>query len=96
MGRSGAPVDASWRRSGACTGADATCVEVLVRDGKVIVRDSKDTDGPTLRFTALEWRAFVRGVRAGDFDLAGPDCRGQRMDSSTARRKVDDVAGSSA
>jgi Domain of unknown function (DUF397) len=68
MGYSGAPEDAPWRRSSACTGADATCVEVAVRDGQVVVRDSKDADGPTLCFTAVEWSAFVRGIRAGEFD----------------------------
>jgi len=38
--------------------------------GGVAVRDSKDPDGPILRFTAAEWAAFVEGVAAGEFDLA--------------------------
>jgi hypothetical protein len=58
-----------WRRSGACTGADSTCVEVAVGADEVAVRDSKDPGGPALRFTAAEWRAFLAGVRAGEFDL---------------------------
>ena len=33
-----------------------------------LVRDSKDTAGPVLAFTAAEWVAFVRGVKAGEFD----------------------------
>jgi hypothetical protein len=64
MGRTG-----EWRRSGACTGADSTCVEVAVGADEVAVRDSKDAVGPALRFTAAEWRAFLDGVRAGEFDL---------------------------
>jgi hypothetical protein len=58
----------AWRRSSACTGADSTCVEVAVGTGVVAVRDSKDQGGPVLRFTAAEWRAFLAGVRAGEFD----------------------------
>ena len=66
---SGAPASATWRRSSACTGADATCVEVAMWEGQVAVRDSKDAGGPALRFSALEWQAFLRAVRAGEFDL---------------------------
>jgi hypothetical protein len=57
-----------WKRSGACSGADSTCVEVDLSGEEVAVRDSKDGGGPILRFTAAEWRAFVAGVRAGEFD----------------------------
>lgn len=67
-----------WRRSSACEGADSTCVEVTTRDGGVAVRDSKDPAGPRLRFTAAEWRAFLRGVRAGDFDLSEPGAAASR------------------
>lgn len=45
----------------------ANCVEVAF-DGAVLVRDSKDPDGPRLRFTAREWAAFVAGARDGEFD----------------------------
>jgi hypothetical protein len=34
------------------------------------MRDSKDQDGPVLCFTVEEWKAFVAGVKAGEFDLA--------------------------
>ena len=56
-----------WLRSRTCD--TDYCVEVGRVDGGFAVRDSKDPDGPTLTFTAPEWNAFVRGVRAGDFDL---------------------------
>lgn len=55
-----------WRRSSYCDGG--TCVEVATTDATVLVRDGKDPDGPMLRFTEAEWRAFVAGVRDGDFD----------------------------
>ncbi|GAA1837643.1 hypothetical protein GCM10009836_15440 [Pseudonocardia ailaonensis] len=43
------------------------CVEVAHRDDQVLVRDSKDPDGPVLRFTSDEWIAFLRGAEAGEF-----------------------------
>jgi hypothetical protein len=35
----------------------------------VALRDSKDPDGPILTFTPDEWDAFLRGAKAGRFDL---------------------------
>ncbi|MDP9867149.1 MULTISPECIES: DUF397 domain-containing protein [Streptosporangium] len=34
----------------------------------IAVRDSKDPDGPKLFFTPAEWDAFVKGVKADEFD----------------------------
>lgn len=45
------------------------CVEVAYHDGRIALRDSKDRYSPTLWFTRSEWRAFVSGVRAGEFDF---------------------------
>jgi Domain of unknown function (DUF397) len=57
-------VDAAWRKS---SYSEANgCVEVA-RPGPVLVRDSKDPDGPVLSFTPGEWAAFTAGVRAGEF-----------------------------
>ena len=69
-----APLDRRWRRSSSSTGADMTCVEVTLDGGPhddpaVLVRDSKDPAGPVLRFTFAEWRAFLRGVGDGEFEL---------------------------
>lgn len=47
-----------------------SCVEVrLLPDGSIGVRDSKDTSQHPLLFTQPEWRAFLAGVRDGEFDL---------------------------
>ena len=47
-----------------------SCVEVEgLPEGWVAVRDSKDPDGPVLRFNPAEWLAFLAGVRDGEFDL---------------------------
>jgi hypothetical protein len=60
---------AIWRKSRAC-GDGTSCVEVARIDGWVAIRDSKDPDkGRILMFDDREWRAFLTGVRAGDFDL---------------------------
>jgi hypothetical protein len=46
------------------------CVEVGVApDGGIAVRDSKAPEAGPLVFTAEEWREFIAGARAGEFDL---------------------------
>jgi len=54
-----------WRRSSFC--GDGACVEVAREGDEILVRDSKDSDGPVLRFTPEEWAAFLGGVEAGEF-----------------------------
>ena len=45
-----------------------SCVETATcACNEVLVRDSKDREGPVLRFTPAEWTAFVQGVKAGEF-----------------------------
>ena len=56
-----------WRKS-TRSGTNG-CVEVAVVDDHVMVRDSKNPDRATLEFTAPEWRAFLLGAQAGEFDL---------------------------
>ena len=49
--------------------SNGNCVEVASLPGGAIgVRDSKDAEGPVLRFTPDEWRAFLGGARTGEFD----------------------------
>ena len=58
------PSDSDWRRSSLC--ANASCVEVAVTGGLVLVRDSK---GRTLEFQASEWMEFLAGASNQEFDL---------------------------
>jgi hypothetical protein len=52
--------------------ANGNCVEVSdLPGGSVGVRNSRDREGPVLRFTPDEWRAFIGGVRKGEFDDFG-------------------------
>lgn len=63
-------VELAWQKSSFSSGG--YCVETAPHDGHVLMRDSKDPDGPWLRFTREEFAAFVKGVKAGEFDhLAG-------------------------
>ena len=58
-----------WRKSTLST--TNGCVEVAVVGDRIAVRDSKQEGrGPVLEFTAVEWEAFVGGVRGGEFDLS--------------------------
>lgn len=61
------PPSPVWKKS-SLSNANG-CVEVLVEHRQISVRDSKDKLGPVLRFTPVEWAAFLGGVRGGEFDL---------------------------
>lgn len=60
---------AKWRKS-TRSGNQGDCVEVADNlPGVVAVRDSKDPSGAVLTFTPSEWKAFVEGVRDGEFPV---------------------------
>ncbi|MGA8459737.1 MAG: DUF397 domain-containing protein [Streptosporangiaceae bacterium] len=62
--------NAEWRKSSFSGSNGGGCVEVARNlPGVVAVRDSKDRQGPALVFAPDEWRAFLDGVRATEFDL---------------------------
>jgi hypothetical protein len=59
---------AEWRKS--TYSENNGCVEVaFVDDGGVAIRDSKNRSGSLLLFQSHEWMAFLRGARAGEFDV---------------------------
>lgn len=65
----------SWFKS-TFSADDGCCVEVMIGDEMIQVRDSKyrrlhqnRSNEPVLSYTQAEWKAFVRGVKAGEFDI---------------------------
>jgi hypothetical protein len=62
------PSTTRWIKSSASTGNGA-CVETTsIKEDEILVRNSRDHEGPVLSFTKAEWVAFVAGVKAGEFD----------------------------
>jgi len=55
-------VEVAWRKSSFSEGAGTDCVEVALAEDRAAVRDSKNTDGPTLAIPALMWRSFIASV----------------------------------
>ncbi|MBI2278664.1 MAG: DUF397 domain-containing protein [Candidatus Brennerbacteria bacterium] len=45
------------------------CVMVAHKKGAIAVRDSKDALKKTLIFNEAEWSVFIKGVKAGEFDI---------------------------
>jgi len=60
----------TWRKSTASGGGN--CVEVSFVGKSVLMRNSRNPQGPVLSFTHPEWEAFVKGVRDDEFDLEKP------------------------
>lgn len=56
-----------WQRADSCESSG--CVEVAVTGEGVMVRNSRDPDGPKLHFTRKEWEEFAAGVREGQFSV---------------------------
>jgi predicted secreted Zn-dependent protease len=61
---------AQWRKSSRSGSSGGQCVEVAANlPGMIAVRDSKNPEGPVLIYTPDEWRAFIAGVKAHEFDI---------------------------
>lgn len=57
-------VEVEFTESSFC--ANSGCVEVAIEPDLIRVRD---TNGVIVSYDADEWRAFIAGVKAGEFDL---------------------------
>jgi hypothetical protein len=55
-------VQVGWRTT-SYSGNGGTCVQVAATPERVLVRDSKDPDGPTLAVPAATWRALLTTTR---------------------------------
>lgn len=60
---------AAWHKSSRSSSQGQNCVEIATNLSDVVaIRDSKNSEGPTLTFSSSEWDAFLAGVKAGEFD----------------------------
>jgi hypothetical protein len=58
------PTVSNWRKASYSGGNGGNCVEVGDQANGVVVRDSKLTMSPVIRFTPEAWRALVTKVKA--------------------------------
>lgn len=56
-------------KSSASWGLIENCVSVARKPQGVAVRDTKDASRTTLYFTRSEWKAFVKGMKNGEFNV---------------------------
>ena len=65
------PGTTAWIKATA-SGGGGNCVQMRRHDGMVEIRDSKDPDGPVLRFTGTEFTAWLDGAKNTEFDHLQP------------------------
>ena len=56
-------MDLNWRKSSRSDTQGGACVEVATLPDRVLIRDSKDPDGPRLTVPAADWHTFLRTLR---------------------------------
>jgi Domain of unknown function (DUF397) len=56
----------SWNVARRCEAAN--CVMIATNGAEFFIGDSKSPEGLVLTYTRDEWKAFVSGVKEGDFD----------------------------
>lgn len=59
------PPEPAWRKASFCAGGE--CAEIARLDDAVVLRNSTKPRR-VVRYSAEEWQALVRGIRAGEFD----------------------------
>lgn len=50
-------------RTSSYSGGEGNCIAVADDAGRVLVMDTKDNQGPILRFSADAWRRFAKQVK---------------------------------
>lgn len=58
--------DIPWRKATKSTAGN--CIQVMRRNGVIMISDSKNPAGPILSYTLPEWDAFLDGAKRGEFD----------------------------
>lgn len=64
-------VDSDFKKSSFTNpgGIINVCVAVAIKPQGVAVRNSNDPTRKTVHFTRDEWTAFIKGVKASEFDI---------------------------
>jgi hypothetical protein len=57
-----------WRKSKRSMN-NGNCAEVATLAGVIAVRDSKEPQGPVLRYPINSWLSFLAAARQGNFDF---------------------------
>lgn len=60
--------DLQWRKARRSANNGA-CVEVAPASGQIFVRDSRDQDGPMVRYPMASWKVFLHDVKKDQFNL---------------------------
>ena len=64
------PLTREFKQSSFCPPLAPWCVEIRRFGSVVEVRNSRNVGvGHSLQFTQEEWEAFLKGVKAGEFDI---------------------------
>lgn len=62
--------DSEFRKSSYTgLGGNWACVSVAMRKDAIAVRNTRDKKKTTLVYTPEEWKAFIKGVKDGEFDM---------------------------
>ena len=56
---SGTEREPNWAKSSYSSDEGGECVEVAATPGTILIRDSKNPDGPRLTFTPTTWADFL-------------------------------------
>jgi Domain of unknown function (DUF397) len=56
-----------WRKARRSANNGA-CVELAPAAGQILIRDSKDQNGPVISYSGNSWRLFLAAAKTGCFD----------------------------
>ena len=65
-------LDCAWRKARRSV-ANGECIEVADGESQILVRDSKDLDGPVLGFRGESWRSFVARTKIKNLATTAPE-----------------------
>lgn len=63
--------DTGWYKSTRSGTANEGCLEVRITDTTVMIRDSKNTTGPSFSFGLATWDGLLRVTKSGHLDFPG-------------------------